>query len=73
MIPKVTMRCVGGPYAGQTLTVPPPRYIWYPAPRHVVGPVPYLVNIFDGRNLHCYLTVRNGSGGAWRLLHQDTF
>lgn len=67
---KVTMRCVGGPYAGQTLTVPRPRYAWNP---YAVGPIPYLVNIFDGRHLHCYLTVPSKYGQGWHLKYQEKF
>ena len=70
---KVSMRCVGGPFAGQTLDLPAPRYISYPSPRYTVGPVPYLVNIWTGGRLCCYLTVQMKFSGSWYLGYQEEF
>lgn len=69
---RVTMRCVGGPYAGQTVTAPRPRYRRDDEGRYR-GPIPYLVNIWSGSAMHCYLTVSNGDYRGWRLQYQEEF
>jgi hypothetical protein len=70
---KHTMRFVGGPYAGQTVELPLPEYRRDHEGRYL-GPVPYLVNVWSGSALHCYLTVPNGDWSVnWRLEYQEEF
>ena len=60
---KLTL--LGGPYSGQDVKVSPFRYAGW-------RPVPFLVNIWSGRELHCYRTERAPSG-TWYLFHRETF
>lgn len=66
------MRFVGGPHAGQTVVVPRLRYDW--SGPYIQGPIPYLVNVWDGDAVHCYLTVPNSREGySWHLKYQETW
>ena len=71
------MRCVGGPFAGQTLDVPfgQLKIHWRPPPGSAWEPWPMaeLVWIIHGPDRHCYQPVANGWDGSWRLIYRDTF
>lgn len=70
---KRTMRFVGGPYAGRTVTLPVPGFRWDGKGCHWRR-APYLVNVWDGQALHCYLTVQNHERSYnWRLVYQEAF
>lgn len=70
---KVTMRFVGGPYAGQTVLAPLPRYQWTRG-RGYQGPIPYLVKVWGQGRLCCYLTVPNDQHrDTWHLAYQKEF
>jgi len=59
---KLTM--LGGPYSGQRVKVRPFRYHG--------GQVPFLVNVWTGKVIHCYRTERAPSG-TWYLFYRETF
>lgn len=61
---KLTM--LGGPYSGQSAKVPPLRYA------DGYEPIPFLVNVWTGRELHCYRTERAPSG-TWYLFYRESF
>jgi hypothetical protein len=67
-----TMRMVRGPYSGQTIRAPAPVFRRDDDGCYR-GPVPYLVNVWSGEKLHCYLTVQNSHCSEWRLVYQDSF
>lgn len=69
-----TARCVGGPYAGQTFTLP-----WSTLDKihystalwsDEIGPLAW---INYGTDRHCYQLVSNGWYKGWRLVYRDTF
>lgn len=59
------MIMLGGPYSGQEVKVRPLRWT------RDYHPVPYLVNVWSGSKLHCYLTVEYPN--AWYLVYQESF
>lgn len=66
---KVEAMFLGGPYSGQTYRIPQaerPHRFGY---RHAH----YLVNVWDGKAVHCYLTGQSRTTGFWYLRYQDSF
>lgn len=61
---KMTM--VGGPYSGQTVRVHPFRWT------REYRPIPFLVNVWTGSEIHCYRTEETPSG-RWFLFYRETF
>jgi hypothetical protein len=62
----VKLTFLGGPYSGQSVSVRPFRYA------DGYKRVPFLVNVWTGRELHCYRTERTPSG-VWYLFYRETF
>lgn len=69
-----TARCVDGPYAGQTFTLPRSALLkarYLPVIYSLaIGP---LIWINYGPDRHCYSLVSNGWYKGWRLVYRDTF
>lgn len=59
------MIMLGGPYTGQEVKAPFPRWT------RDYRPIPYLMNVWSGSELHCYLTVRYPT--SWYLVYQESF
>lgn len=83
------VRCVDGPYIGQTFEFPHPELHWsewehltdppYVGRRYPVSedelPMAPLMWIINGVDRHAYSLVRHGRrfSGRWHLLYRDTF
>lgn len=56
---------LGGPYSGQEVKAPLPRFT------REYQSIPYLVNVWSGSEIHCYLTTEYPTG--WYLVYQESF
>lgn len=63
---------VGGPFAGQTVEVPPFEPKYSPSvTSNIIGPLAWFI---VGPDRHCYQLVSNGwYSSNWRLVYRDTF
>lgn len=66
---KVEAVFLGGPYSGQAYRIPQAEY----KSEFGYQLAHYLVNIWDGREVHCYLTERSDATHFWYLRYQDSF
>jgi hypothetical protein len=57
---------LGGPYSGQNIKAPLPRWT------RDYQRIPYLVNVWSGKEVHCYRTERAPSG-TWYLFYRESF
>jgi hypothetical protein len=69
---KLSVRCVNGPYAGQTFLITNPKNFHYKPEFGAwwIGPLTW---INYGTDKHCYQLVSNGWNRDWRLVYRDTF